>query len=623
MKKLYFLAAALFFACGTNAQVHYSENFESGNGSSWKYTDLDGDGRKFVIANASSFYSGIGTKSLLSYSWYNTPLTPNNLVSSTPIALPSGQSNLFLKYTVASQANSYGAEHYAVYVTSSDDPAAVLATTPVLEETLPFEGGIDTRTIDLSAYAGQTVYLSFRHFDCEDQYILVIDNITMETLVNNDAKVVTGKIDKYIVANSQNDITYKIKNTGGNTITSMELNWNDGTDHKATVTTNIKPGETAEIAHPTKVMYSDLSNKNITATVSLVNGSADANPGDNSVELSTTVASQVVAKKVIIEEGTGTWCGWCTRGIVALNQVNADYPNDQISIAVHNGDPMVVAAYNSGAAFSGFPGMNVDRELKGVDISPSNIGNYVASRKSIPTPVLLGGQYTIEGSTLTATANAQFFVNLTNANYRLAAIVVEDGVKGTASGYRQANYYAGGANGPMGGFENKPNPIPAADMVYDHVGRALLGGYHGQENSVPAAITDQQVVNYTFTYTIPSGYNPEELHVALLLIDQSDKTIINGAKLPKGAVAAVSDVSLAKSTTIYPNPASTNFNIKFAKDGKYNVVIYDMSGKVVTNYGSVSTSGKTANLPIRLLPGKYLVNISQDGVSYTKELLVK
>jgi len=48
-----------------------------------------------------------------------------------------------------------------------------------------------------------------------------------------------------------------------------------------------------------------------------------------------------------------------------------------------------------------------------------------------------------------------------------------------------------------------------------------------------------------------------------------------------------------------------------------------MSGKVVTNYGSVSTSGKTANLPIRLLPGKYLVNISQDGVSYTKELLVK
>jgi len=439
----------------------------------------------------------------------------------------------------------------------------------------------------------------------------------------NFAAITRLKLNKFTPLDASNDLEMSIKNMGTTAITSVEINWNDGTDHIASVNVNIAAGASKTVKHPVKVTCSEVIQKDITVTVTKVNGVEDPDVTDNTGVVSIAGLSQVVPKKVVLEEGTGTWCGWCPRGMVALNKVNADHPDDQISIAVHNSDPMVVAAYNSGAAFAGFPGMNVDRELLGVNIAPSSIGSYVTTRKNIPTPVLLGGEYTIEGSTLTVNASAQFFSNFGQVNYRLAAVVIEDGVTGTAAGYRQANYYAGGGNGPMGGFEHLPNPVPAADMVYDHVGRALLGGYHGQENSVPTAIADQQVVNYTFTYTIPSGYNPEELHVALLLIDQSDKTIINGAKLPKGAVAAVSDVSLAKSTTIYPNPASTNFNIKFAKDGKYNVVIYDMSGRVVTNYGSVSTSGKTANLPIRLLPGKYLVNISQYGVSYTKELLVK
>jgi len=637
MQKFYLFGMAILFAAGINAQVHYSQNFESGGGTDWKYTDLDNDGKNFQISNASSLYSGIGTKSLVSYSWYNTVLTPDNLVSSTPITIPSGYDNMLLNYTVASQPNSYGAEHYAVYITTSDDPEAVLATTPVLEETLPFSGGISDRTIDLSAYAGQTVYLSFRHFDCVDQYILIFDNLSIETRINNDAKLVSANLDKYILLNSQNDLVYKVKNLGGNTITSLELNWNDGTDHKSTVSTNIAPGQTVDITHPVKIAYSDLSTKNITATVTLVNSAADSKPEDNAVSFSTTVASQIVNKKVVIEEGTGTWCGWCPRGMVALEKVNQDYPDDQVSIAVHGGsnsEPMRDAAYSAGAGFSGFPGMNVDRELKGVDIGPSDIGNYVETRRTLPTPVLLEGTYTIDGSSLAANVSAKFFINQSNANYRLAAIVVEDGVQGTGPGYRQTNYYAGGGNGEMGGFEKLPSTVPADQMVYDHVGRALLGGYNGQENSVPGSITDQQTVNYTFTYTIPEKYNytsnpandvvpnTDNMHVVLLLIDQSNKTIVNAAKLTRQSLA-VNDAPLAKTTVIYPNPATTDFNIKFAKDGKYNVVIYDMSGKIVTNYGNISTSGKIANLPIRLLPGKYIVNISQNGVSYSKELLVK
>lgn len=31
----------------------------------------------------------------------------------------------------------------------------------------------------------------------------------------------------------------------------------------------------------------------------------------------------------------------------------------------------------------------------------------------------------------------------------------------------------------MGGFELLPNPVPAAKMTYNHVARAILGGWAG------------------------------------------------------------------------------------------------------------------------------------------------
>ena len=59
----------------------------------------------------------------------------------------------------------------------------------------------------------------------------------------------------------------------------------------------------------------------------------------------------------------------------------------------------------------------------------------------------------------------------------MAVVIVEDSVRGTASGYAQANYYSGGGNGPMGGYENLPSTIPASQMTYNHVARVLAGGF--------------------------------------------------------------------------------------------------------------------------------------------------
>ncbi|MGA9211636.1 Omp28-related outer membrane protein [Kaistella sp.] len=434
------------------------------------------------------------------------------------------------------------------------------------------------------------------------------------------------KLNKFLLPNGETSIKAVLKNVGSNNISSVEFNWNDGTgDHKQRVVAYLSAGQQREVTHPIPVSLSNstIETKTILVSITQVNDAEDGNPSDNNMNATTSIVSQAIPKKVVFEEGTGTWCGWCPRGMVALKNVNEEYPDDQISIGVHNGDPMAFAAYNSGAAFGSFPGMNVDRELKGVDINPSNMAGYINSRKTLLSPAQLTGEFSISGQQLTANVNSKFFINNPNVNYRLSVILIEDGVKGTASGFRQSNYYAGGSNGEMGGFESLPNPVPAAQMVYDHVGRALLGGYAGQESSIPSAITDGQTVNYTFNYTIPSDYIKDNLTAVVLLLDATDGTIISGAKLSK-TILAVNDIKAnAAKFSIYPNPAKSDFNLKLPTDGTYKIAIFDMAGRAVKNYGAIHSNNKTIKLGFNLVPGKYLVNISQDGKSITKELLVK
>jgi hypothetical protein len=206
----------------------------------------------------------------------------------------------------------------------------------------------------------------------------------------------------------------------------------------------------------------------------------------------------------------------------------------------------------------------------------------------------------------------------------LGVIVIEDGVTGTTSAYNQANAYAGGANGAMGGYESLPNPVPAAQMVYDHVGRALLGGYDGQANSVPAVITDGQVVNYTFNYTIPATSTRANMHAVAVLIDQSNGEIVNAIQgsLSGASIGEVETIGME----VYPNPATDVVNVKFVGNGgDYQIAITDLAGRQVASTSLVNASGaQSVALPIaEFSAGNYLVTIAKDGASYTQNLIVK
>jgi hypothetical protein len=285
---------------------------------------------------------------------------------------------------------------------------------------------------------------------------------------------------------------------------------------------------------------------------------------------------------------------------------------------------MTVAEYDAAANFSGYPSSNVDRVLLGQTVSQNAFNSYYNARKDLIVPAGMSVAATGAGNTVSIVATATFRTPFAAANYRLGVIVIEDDVTGTTSAYNQANAYAGGANGAMGGYESLPNPVPAAQMVYDHVGRALLGGYDGQANSVPAVITDGQVVNYTFNYTIPATSTRANMHAVAVLIDQSNGEIVNAIQ------GSLSGASLGEVETIgmevYPNPATDVVNVKFVGNGgDYQIAITDLAGRQVASTSLVNASGaQSVALPIaEFSAGNYLVTIAKDGASYTQNLIVK
>ena len=203
-------------------------------------------------------------------------------------------------------------------------------------------------------------------------------------------------------------------------------------------------------------------------------------------------------KIVIAEEGTGTWCGWCPRGTVAMDQMARDFEGFYQGIAIHNGDPMELAVYDQDLEVGGYPSALVDR---GSEIDPGDIKIDFMERILVQPSAVISNGAVIEGDSLNVSLTVDF--NLATAgNWKIACVLTEDNVSGVSSGYSQSNYYSGGDAGDLIGVDgvnwaDLPGAVSASNMVYHHVARALspsFDGYAGFPNSIEFGST------YTFNF---------------------------------------------------------------------------------------------------------------------------
>ena len=173
-------------------------DFEDGTFQGWSSIDADGDNIDWMTTTGWMFeYLGHNSKyCLMSQSFDNSfgALTPNNyLVSPEKFKVTETS---YISFYASAYNENHSAEHFGVAISTGDDRMNTDNYTTIAQWTYGEAVGASQakakgsavrrdRTeyvqyqVDLSEYAGKEIWVAIRHFDCTNQFILNIDDITI------------------------------------------------------------------------------------------------------------------------------------------------------------------------------------------------------------------------------------------------------------------------------------------------------------------------------------------------------------------------------------------------------------------------------------------------------------
>lgn len=669
MKNLYFIAFAVTFA-GTAAAQSFFDDFESyapgdyigANSTEWTtWSGATGgsEDAQVVTTNAHSGTNAIYFQSTATNGGPQDVVLP--LEGTYNVGTLNFESWFFVETGRAGyfnfQKTATIGQEWALDVTMETDGTAVFANSGsvLFETTYPMgqwfhlEMNIDLSTnnwqvsidgVDQGSFSNPDnqvalldIFPTFQSRFYVDDIGYTYSPVTLPAL-NAAVLLVNSNI---ILAGQTTTPEVTVRNLGTSAITSFDVT----VDYNGTQYTESVSGVNLASLEEYTVAFNDaftgVAGANaMTATVSAVNGNAaDDNPVD---DVKTTTIDPVVpapGKIVVAEEGTGTWCQWCPRGAVAMDRMANEFGEFFAGIAVHNGsnDPMVNQDYDSEIAslITGYPSALVDRWP---EIDPGNIEMDFLERITVAPKATISNRAVIADSTgeLLVTLTYHFQQNAT-AGYRVAMVLTEDSLSGTGSGWAQANAYAGGGNGEMGGYENLPNPVPGSMMVYNHVARIILPGFEGKANSFSTAPQAGDSVKFEFTAMPDAEWNLDQMHIIGLLIDENgdidnaSHTTINEVltEMPIAGVVKVRGADAGMG--IFPNPATDKFSIAFVpEDGSHvQIRLLDMTGKQVflKDYGKLSGAQRDEVDVTNLSEGIYFLELSMGTDRLTQKVVVQ
>ncbi|MBP3212316.1 MAG: hypothetical protein J6M41_07075 [Prevotella sp.] len=158
--------------------------------------------------------------------------------------------------------------------------------------------------------------------------------------------------------------------------------------------------------------------------------------------------SKIVARRTVIEEFTGTGCGYCPRGWAGMEYMKANYPDDFIGIAFHkynNTDPLYYAAYPT-LGMTGAPGCVVDRKQQtdpyyGDSEDFYGIEDVFKLRNAEPAEVDVNvkAMWNEDETKVDVSAQVEFLAKTNPVS--IVYVLTADSLTGTTSAWKQSNYY--------------------------------------------------------------------------------------------------------------------------------------------------------------------------------------
>lgn len=252
---------------------------------------------------------------------------------------------------------------------------------------------------------------------------------------------------------------------------------------------------------------------------------------------------------VLMEEQTGTGCGWCPRAMQGINKAAEKFGDQFISIAIHHfnaSDPMYTINYANLGFGEGAPLCKLNRVTAAIDpyygTSEDICDDIAALLTKIPeAAVTVKAEWgAADDGKLTATATVEAQAAKT---YQLAFAVIADNVKGENDNWIQSNYYSSAYSGNTGLTYNAIeddlkflwNEYPYKPVFNDVL---VAGSYVRTLNKcanvdVPAEGTVEGSYEITMPVTntkLLPALDKDQLYIVGFIIDPTTKTVVNAAK---------------------------------------------------------------------------------------------
>jgi thiol-disulfide isomerase/thioredoxin len=655
MKKLLLVSTLLLSMSSAKAQLAL-ENFNSGTlPSGWV---LISDGK-----TVNSTFTGVAAirTALNAAAWtpYEIVATGNFSMITTSYFTPAGTADRWMitpSFTVTSantvfkwqDYNLGSAEKNQVYISPTAGTTAASFTTK-LYDAAASSGSLSTHAVSLAAYNGQTVRLAFREANT-NIWGFIVDNVESSILPYSTEMALSAvnpssnSVARYDLVGTPVTIQGYVTNNGSATLTSFTAKYQVGTSPVVSETKSVSVGPlaTATFSFTTPASIPALGSTPVKVWVELT---GDVVKTNDSLVTSLVGVAKKPLKKPFVEEGTGTWCGWCVRGTVYMDSLEKVYGNEISLSAVHNStsDPMQNPIYDAfvSSKISGYPSALYDRAITGDPSSAfafyngytSTVGFNIKGQKSNFGFADLGIKTTLSGTTLNARAYVKPAITL-NGNFNLALVITEDGV--TSSPITQKNYYSGSTTNilvsSLYNFNTLPADVPSPPLIFNAVARGIYPSATGAAGVLPSSITSGATYTYDFpAITLNSSWKTSKMKAILLFINSTDGTVLNSENVVLGNTAgtAIQEVASLGINTIdvYPNPATDVVTTKFSLTEQSNVAIeiVDMLGKVVKTVANKSLTAGTYEVPTNvaeLASGIYLVKITTDNGSITERLSI-
>ena len=247
-------------------------------------------------------------------------------------------------------------------------------------------------------------------------------------------------------------------------------------------------------------------------------GGSDDNSGGNGNGGGSTPVTPIAGKftkNVLIEDFTGTWCGYCPRVAYGIEKV-LEQNITAVPVAIHRGnDPYNFAEgsiLESQINLTGYPTAMINRTLEWANPEPNNT-IQVKNQTGPNADLGIAMNSTVANGTINLDVKVKFDANMTGL--KLVVYALENNLI-----YNQTNYtsYYGGVS-TIQNFE------------HDNVLRASLTNILG--DAITSNTNDGDIYSRNFTVNVPSNVaNASNLSFVAFVIGTDNKAINVRAALP-------------------------------------------------------------------------------------------